>query len=75
VEIDLPDVIAEVSEAFERYEQALVSNDVAELDALFRDDPRTIRYAAPRASRATARSRRSAPRARRPALPARARRP
>jgi hypothetical protein len=44
VEIDLPDVIAEVSEAFERYEQALVSNDVAELDALFRDDPRTIRY-------------------------------
>ena len=44
MEIDLPDVIAEVSEAFERYEQALVSNDVAELDALFRDDPRTIRY-------------------------------
>jgi len=44
VEIDLPDVIAEVSEAFERYEQARVSNDVAELDSLFRDDPRTVRY-------------------------------
>ena len=30
--------------AFERYEKALVSNDVAVLDELFRDDPRTIRY-------------------------------
>src|ERR1700730_1949487 len=44
MEIDLPDVVAEVSAAFERYEQALVTNDVATLDALFRDDPRTIRY-------------------------------
>jgi Protein of unknown function (DUF3225) len=33
-----------VTAAFERYEQALVSNDVAMLDALFHDDPRTIRY-------------------------------
>ena len=30
--------------AFERYEQALVSNDVAVLDTIFCDDPRTIRY-------------------------------
>ena len=44
MDIDLPDVVAEVTAAFERYEQALVSNDVATLDALFRDDPRTIRY-------------------------------
>jgi hypothetical protein len=44
MEIDLPEVIAEVSAAFERYEQALVTNDVATLDATFRDDPRTIRY-------------------------------
>ena len=44
MEIDLPDVIAEVNAAFERYENALVSNDVATLDALFHDDPRTIRY-------------------------------
>jgi hypothetical protein len=44
MEIDLPDIVAEVTAAFERYEQALVSNDVATLDALFRDDPRTIRY-------------------------------
>ena len=44
MEIDLPDVVAEVLGAFDRYEQALVSNDVEALDALFRDDPRTIRF-------------------------------
>jgi len=44
MEIDRPEIVAEVRAAFERYEQALVSNDVAMLDALFRDDPRTIRY-------------------------------
>jgi hypothetical protein len=33
-----------VGEAFARYEAALVSNDVATLGALFRDDPRTLRY-------------------------------
>jgi hypothetical protein len=44
MEIDLPDVVAEVRAAFERYEAALVSNDVAALDAMFHDDPRTIRY-------------------------------
>jgi hypothetical protein len=44
VDIDLPDVVAEVRAAFERYEQALVTNDIATLNALFHDDPRTIRY-------------------------------
>jgi hypothetical protein len=44
MEIDLPEVVAEVRREFERYERALVTNDVALLDALFRDDPRTIRY-------------------------------
>jgi ketosteroid isomerase-like protein len=44
MEIDLPDVVAEVKDAFERYEEALVSNDVVTLDALFYDDPRTVRY-------------------------------
>ena len=44
MEIDLPEIVAEVSAAFERYEQALVTNDVATLNELFRDDPRTIRY-------------------------------
>jgi hypothetical protein len=46
MEIDLPEIVAEVREAFERYEKALVENDVAALDALFHDDPRTIRYGA-----------------------------
>jgi hypothetical protein len=44
MDIDLPEVVAEVREAFERYEQALVTNDVATLDRLFRQDGRTIRY-------------------------------
>jgi hypothetical protein len=44
MEIDLPDVVAEVKAAFEAYERALVTNDVAALDAVFRDDPRTIRF-------------------------------
>lgn len=44
MELDRPDVVAEVKQAFERYEQALVSNDVDALDAPFFDDERTIRY-------------------------------
>ena len=44
MEIDLPDVLAEVTAQFERYEKALVSNDVAVLDELFRNDARTLRY-------------------------------
>ncbi|WP_420967211.1 oxalurate catabolism protein HpxZ [Bradyrhizobium sp. B120] len=44
MEIDLPDVLAEVTAQFERYEKALVSNDVALLDELFRNDSRTLRY-------------------------------
>lgn len=44
MEIDLPDVLAEVTAQFERYEKALVTNDVAVLDELFRNDPRTLRY-------------------------------
>jgi len=46
MEVDLPDVVAEVRAAFEAYERALVANDVAVLDATFRDDPRTIRFGA-----------------------------
>ena len=44
MDIDLPDVLAEVTAQFERYEKALVSNDVAVLDELFRKDSRTLRY-------------------------------
>jgi dihydropteroate synthase len=44
MEVDLPDVLAEVTAQFARYEAALVSNDVAVLDELFRDDRRSLRY-------------------------------
>ena len=44
MDIDLPEVVAEARAAFDRYEQALVDNDVAALDTMFHDDPRTIRY-------------------------------
>ncbi len=44
MQVDLPDVLAEVTEQFARYEKALVSNDVAVLDELFRADARTLRY-------------------------------
>jgi hypothetical protein len=44
MEVDLPDVIAEVAAQFARYEQALVTNDTEVLGELFRDDPRTLRY-------------------------------
>jgi hypothetical protein len=44
VEINRPEVLAEVSAVFERYEQALVSNDVAALGELFWNDPRVLRY-------------------------------
>ena len=44
MEVDLPDVLAEVGEAFARYETALVNNDIETLGSLFRDDARTLRY-------------------------------
>jgi hypothetical protein len=44
MEIDLPDVLAEVTAQFARYEKALVSNDVGVLGELFRNDSRTLRY-------------------------------
>lgn len=45
-EIDIPEVKAEVEQAFARYEKALVENDVAVLDELFWNDTRTLRYGA-----------------------------
>jgi hypothetical protein len=44
MEIDIPEVHAEMSEMFAAYEKALVSNDVAVLQDLFRRDARTLRY-------------------------------
>ncbi len=46
MDINKPDVVAEVQAAFDRYEQALVSNDVQVLDELFWNSPLTIRYGA-----------------------------
>ncbi|MCA3564882.1 MAG: oxalurate catabolism protein HpxZ [Methylocystis sp.] len=44
MDIDIPEVKAEVEAAFQEYERALVTNDVAILDALFLNSGRTIRY-------------------------------
>lgn len=44
MDVNLPDVLAEVEAAFARYEHALVTNDVAVLDELFWADLRTVRY-------------------------------
>ena len=44
MQIDLPDVVAEVEAVFARYETALMANDAATLNALFRNDPRALRY-------------------------------
>jgi hypothetical protein len=44
MEIDLPEVLAEVTVQFQRYEKALVNNDVAVLDELFRKGKQTLRY-------------------------------
>jgi hypothetical protein len=42
--IDDPATLAEVTAAFDRYETALVANDVAVLDELFWKSPTTLRY-------------------------------
>ena len=44
MEINLPEVLAEVTAAFESYEAALNANDVAALDASFWPSPHTVRY-------------------------------
>jgi len=44
MDINLPDVLAEVTAVFERYEDALVNNKVEVLDELFWTSPNTVRY-------------------------------
>lgn len=44
VEVNRPDVLAEVEAVFAAYERALVANDVETLDRLFHRSPHTIRY-------------------------------
>ena len=44
MEINRTEIVAEVTEAFRRYEKALMANDMATLNELFWDSPHTIRY-------------------------------
>jgi hypothetical protein len=44
MDIDIPEIVEEVTAAFLKYEEALVTNSVETLNALFHDDPRTLRY-------------------------------
>jgi Protein of unknown function (DUF3225) len=44
MDVNLPEVKAEVEAAFTRYETALMANDVATLQTLFWNSPHTIRY-------------------------------
>ena len=44
MDINLPDVLAEVTAVFARYEDALVNNQVEVLDELFWAAPQTVRY-------------------------------
>ena len=43
-EINIPEIVAEVTAAFQRYEEGLNTNNIAILDSTFRDQPYTIRY-------------------------------
>ncbi|MDB5371579.1 MAG: hypothetical protein JWP04_221 [Belnapia sp.] len=44
MDVDLPEILAEMQAMFAEYERALTTNDVAVLQALFRRDARTLRY-------------------------------
>ena len=44
MQINTPQVLAEVQAVFERYEQAVAHNEVAVLDELFWNNPLTLRY-------------------------------
>ncbi len=44
LELNIPEIVAEVTGAFMRYERALIANDTETLNTLFWNNPRTIRY-------------------------------
>jgi len=44
MDINLPEIVAEVKAAFARYEAALIGNDTVTLQVLFWRSPHTIRY-------------------------------
>jgi len=46
MEINNPQALAEVNHAFQRYQDAIISNDVAVLNELFWDNGLTLRYGA-----------------------------
>ena len=44
MEINIPEIVAEVTAAFMAYEKALLANDVDMIDELFWDHEKTLRY-------------------------------
>lgn len=46
MEVNRPEIVAEVTAQFELYEAAFLSNDVEMLDLLFWDDPLAVRFGA-----------------------------
>ena len=44
MEIDIPEIVAEVTEAFMKYEKATLANDVEMINELFWNDEKTLRY-------------------------------
>lgn len=44
MEIDIPEVVAELTAEFEAYERAIVTDDVQTVIRLFWDSPHTLRY-------------------------------
>ena len=44
MQVDIPEVVEEVTAVFRRYEQALMANDLAVLEELFWDAPEVVRY-------------------------------
>jgi hypothetical protein len=44
MQINIPEVVAEVTQVFRTYEQALYTNDLDTLDTLFWRSPLTLRY-------------------------------
>jgi Protein of unknown function (DUF3225) len=44
MEINIPEVVVEVTQAFRRYEAALIANDIPVLETSFWDDPLVVRF-------------------------------
>jgi hypothetical protein len=43
-EVDIPDVVAELTRAFREYERALIDNDIEALNGMFWESEATLRY-------------------------------